>query len=217
MSRYPDRDFVWKGPIHCTSDIGINGDKNLAHAKYPFGNNHGGLVEINGQWYIFDHRMTNGSIFARQGVAEPVEIYENGTIRMVEATSQGLYGKAAGAWVTQDGPDYEPADPKNPGKDPWPAPQSFVHVQKKTVLIGYKYFDLEKNSEITLRSRGKGSGEIEILTDPEGPVLASVPIRPSADWADGSVALTLPSVGKTALFFRCMVKGGCDLLEFTLQ
>ena len=35
---------------------------------------HGGLVEINGQWYIFYHRQTGTDEFARQGMIEPVDI-----------------------------------------------------------------------------------------------------------------------------------------------
>lgn len=54
MSKYPDCDFVHKGRIHCTSDIGFDGRK-LTDCTYPIGNNHGGLVCVNGQWYIFDH------------------------------------------------------------------------------------------------------------------------------------------------------------------
>lgn len=91
MSRYPDRGFKHKGPIHSTSDIGLEGRK-LMQARFPIGNNHGGMVRVKGQWYIFDHRMTNRSMFSRQGVAEPIMIKEDGTIDMVEATSCGLNG-----------------------------------------------------------------------------------------------------------------------------
>ena len=73
MSRFPDRDFVHKGAIHCSSNIGYQG-RSLMQASYPIGNSHGGLVCIKGQWYIFDHRVTNGSPFSRQGVAEKIVI-----------------------------------------------------------------------------------------------------------------------------------------------
>jgi len=54
--------------------------------------NHCGLVEINGQWYIFYHRHTQAIQFSRQGCAEPVTISENGSIAQVEMTSCGLNG-----------------------------------------------------------------------------------------------------------------------------
>jgi hypothetical protein len=77
-------------------------------STYKDGNNHGGLTEINGQWYIFYHRHTGpaGVETARQAMLEPVEIaedadgnifigkitYENGVPvaqEPVEMTSQG--------------------------------------------------------------------------------------------------------------------------------
>ena len=40
---------------------------------YPGGNDHGSICQINGQWYIFYHRMTNGSIMSRRGCVERIE------------------------------------------------------------------------------------------------------------------------------------------------
>ena len=57
MSLFPDKGFSHKGPIHSSSDIGLNGRK-LMNAAYPMGNSHGGMVCVKGQWYIFDHRRT---------------------------------------------------------------------------------------------------------------------------------------------------------------
>lgn len=51
---------------------------------YPGGNNHGSLANINGQWYIFYHRMTNGTIMSRRACVEKVEIRPNGNILPVE-------------------------------------------------------------------------------------------------------------------------------------
>lgn len=59
-------------------------------ADYPGGNNHGSICQINGQWYIFYHRMTNGSIMSRRGCVERIEILEDGTIPTVEMTSLGF-------------------------------------------------------------------------------------------------------------------------------
>lgn len=79
---------------------------------YPEGNNHGGLVDIGGQWYVFYHRQTGGlggfgdNYSGRQAMLEPVDVamdkdgrvfigkitYENGepvACGPVEMTSQG--------------------------------------------------------------------------------------------------------------------------------
>lgn len=57
---------------------------------YPGGNNHGSVACINGQWYVFYHRMTNGTIMSRRGCVERIEILPDGTIPPVEMTSLGF-------------------------------------------------------------------------------------------------------------------------------
>ncbi len=57
---------------------------------YPGGNDHGSIANINGQWYIFYHRMTNGTIMSRRGCVEKIEILPDGTIPPVEMTSLGF-------------------------------------------------------------------------------------------------------------------------------
>ncbi|MBQ8995684.1 MAG: family 43 glycosylhydrolase [Oscillospiraceae bacterium] len=137
-AKSPTGPFSHQGPIHSTSEIGYHGTT-MRNAVYPIGNNHGSLVCVKGQWYIFDHRMTNGSMYSRQGVAEPVTIQEDGSIEMVEVTSCGLNGKplegigtypagiccilyrdwllrnpaAGNPMVTQSGEDYVPAEPSS--------------------------------------------------------------------------------------------------------
>lgn len=41
---------------------------------YPFGNTHGSLCEINGQWWLFYHRQTGTDEFSRQACVAPVEV-----------------------------------------------------------------------------------------------------------------------------------------------
>lgn len=73
-----------KGPFIYRGYIVDNG------ADYPGGNNHGSLINIKGQWYIFYHRMTNGTIMSRRACVEKVEIRPNGNILPVEMTSLGF-------------------------------------------------------------------------------------------------------------------------------
>ena len=55
----------------------------------PYANNHGSIVEINGEWYIFYHRHTNAHNYSRQGCLEKIRIEEDGSIKQVEVTSCG--------------------------------------------------------------------------------------------------------------------------------
>lgn len=59
-------------------------------ADYPGGNNHGSICNINGQWYIFYHRMTNNTLMSRRACVERIEILPDGTIPTVEMTSLGF-------------------------------------------------------------------------------------------------------------------------------
>lgn len=72
------------GPFHYRGYIVDNG------AEYPGGNNHGSIACLNGQWYIFYHRMTNGSIMSRRACVEKINILPDGTIPPVEMTSLGF-------------------------------------------------------------------------------------------------------------------------------
>ena len=72
------------GPFEYRGYIVDNGD------DYPGGNDHGSICQINGQWYIFYHRMTNGTIMSRRACVEKIEILPDGSIPTVEMTSLGF-------------------------------------------------------------------------------------------------------------------------------
>jgi beta-xylosidase len=55
-------------------------------------NNHGSLVEFNGQWYVFYHRATHGSYTMRKACLEPITFKADGSINEVEMTTQGAAG-----------------------------------------------------------------------------------------------------------------------------
>jgi len=53
-------------------------------------NNHGSIVEMNHQWYVFYHRSTHGCDKMRKACVEPITFLEDGSIPEVEMTSQGV-------------------------------------------------------------------------------------------------------------------------------
>lgn len=55
-------------------------------------NNHGSVANINGRWYVFYHRSTNGTKVFRKACVEPIQFDENGLIKEVEMTSNGASG-----------------------------------------------------------------------------------------------------------------------------
>ena len=62
----------------------------------PNGNTHGSIAEINGKWYVFFHRQTGTSEYARQAMVAPIEVnVEKGpggkvSISEAEYTSEGF-------------------------------------------------------------------------------------------------------------------------------
>lgn len=223
MSLFPDKGFIHKGPIHSSSDIGLNGRK-LMNAAYPMGNSHGGMVCVKGQWYIFDHRRT-GETTNRQPVAERIEIKEDGSISMVESTSCGLnegplrgigtypayiacclkssgifglHNPMGGPYITQDGSDYEPKEPTDGevnADTEANAPKARICGIKNGCVVGYKYFDLTETKHITITARG-GDGIMEILGSEDGQSVGE--IRISHHWNNMGTDLNTAKLSQKA-------------------
>ena len=138
---------------------------------FPGGNDHGSVCCVNGQWYIFYHRMTNGTIMSRRGCVERIEILPDGTIPQVEMTSLGFeeslnpydFTQAdtacvlkGGCYITETSVFERP----------------IVNVTDGCVM-GWKYFDFgedfaSKTMQIRLKLRGTGSrGRVHVRLDSE--------------------------------------------------
>lgn len=92
MSDRPDGDFQYGGVLVDLGDLYLDGNEDENHARNYLGNTHGGLLNIGDDWYIFYHRQTNRSSYARQACAEKLERTPDGGFRQAELTSCGLNG-----------------------------------------------------------------------------------------------------------------------------
>lgn len=138
---------------------------------YPGGNDHGSVVKIHDQWYIFYHKMTNGTIFSRRGCVEPITLDDEGNFSTVEMTSLGfskaLYPfeitQAEYACVLKNGPFITEKNVLE---------RVVTHILDGSV-IGYKYFDFgedlaSKTMEFAIKTDGRGcDSEIHIHLDSE--------------------------------------------------
>jgi arabinoxylan arabinofuranohydrolase len=156
-SKYPTGPFEYRGTI---VDNGID---------YPGGNDHGSICNINNQWYIFYHRMTNGTVMSRRGCVEKIEILPDGTIPEVEMTSLGFEDSLSPYKIT-------PAEIACVLKGSCFITEKNVTSRPITAItsgciIGYKYFDFGKDfSSKTMKFSAsvKGTGcksKIRILLD----------------------------------------------------
>ncbi|MBO6140728.1 MAG: family 43 glycosylhydrolase [Ruminococcus sp.] len=199
---------------------------------YPGGNDHGSLMQVNGQWYIFYHRMTNNTIMSRRACVEPVEILPDGTIPPVEMTSLG-FEKALDPYKPT------PAEIACVLKGGCFVTELDIFTRpivgiKKDAIIGYKYFDFGddfSSSEYTLALKVRGQGvysRVDVIIDDyeNGEVIGSVNVGLSDGVYKGKVkAIT----GRHAIYFRPThgvegwtepyfdIKPLFELLEFTFM
>ena len=69
-SEKPTGKFTYRGVLVSNCDMHIDTYKPADMPSAYGGNNHGSILEISGEWYIFYHRQTNGTWYSRQGCAE---------------------------------------------------------------------------------------------------------------------------------------------------
>ena len=236
-SKFPTKDFRYGGVIISNCDEHTDNYKPANMRTYYPGNNHGGMVEVLGQWYIFYHRHTNGTCFSRQSCAEKISILEDGAIPQVELTSCGLndgplIGKgeypahiACNLFSKTEAcndPLHSPgwiggrfARIMQDGKDGEEEPGYIANMQDSTIA-GFKYFDCKDVKRISIKTRGFGSGHVEVKTTWDGKALACIPVHSTNVWAENSASINLPD-GVHALYFEFKGEDGITLGSFSFE
>ena len=223
VSDRPDGGFVYGGTLVSNGDVGLDG---RTEPVYPMGNNHGGLVQVGEDFYIFYHRQTNGTEFSRQGCAEKVELRPDGSIPQAEITSCGLNGgplAAAGSYPAAI--CCHLTDPTVTGKIDYADPVMKTQVRvterqnqvyltgiKDQTVVGYKYFAFAGADLLALELRGTFSGTVAVSHDEKGNrIIGEIELGLSAPgW--GMVMLPIaPRKGKRALYLRFAGEGELDL------
>ena len=233
ISDRPDGPFQYGGTVVSNRDIGLQAKQTPVA---PMGNNHGGLVQIQDQWYVFYHRQTQGRSFARQGCAEKITIREDGSIPQVEITSCGLNAGPLGAEGTYNAAyacnlistrkNRPCVEEETVAKES----VSFVQGLGNEDTIGFKYFKFEGKTSLRvtwrvslagiegLRAMNPASihvsGKLEIRTRLDGPVLAELQIKGSAgDWESKEGSFV--AQGTYPLYLTWRGKGRIDLKEIS--
>lgn len=222
-SAYPDRDFVFGGTIVSNGDIGL--DKRSEKDRLNMtGTTHGSIEQINGEWYVFYHRLTHKSDYSRQACAEKIAIDKDGRIAQVEITSCGLNGgplKAEGRYpaviacnITNghmphgSNKIYTESFPNvtNRGED------RFIGEIKEGTLIGYKYFLFDANTSVGVRARSTENGRFVVRDAMDGAVVAVISVTAATEWTDYYGELN-SSNGEHALYFIYEGAGEAELKE----
>ena len=218
----PDGGFVYGGTIVSNGDIGLDGRDTPV---WPLGNNHGGLVQVGGEVYIFYHRQTNGTEASRQGCAEKVRIEADGSIAQVPMTSCGLNGQALAASGSYPaGIACHLTDPTVVNRIDYFDPimkgqirvteeqnQSFITGIKDNSTVGYKYFQFAGADMLALELRGHFAGTISISHDEQGTAsIGEYEVGLNADqWAMHIVPIS-PKKGEHPIYLHFKGKGTVD-------
>ena len=228
-SKNPRKDFVYGGVLVSNCDMHIDTYKPADMPMAYGANNHGSMVQIQDDWYIFYHRQTNGTWYSRQGCAEKLEILADGSIPQVEITSCGLNGgPLAGkgeypAYLAcnlfYDKPSAYIGDAHAPkvmqdGKD-GDEELGYVANITNSATAGFKYFDCQGVKEIKIWVRGYGSGTFEIKTAWDGEVLGTATVENANVWEEYSIPVNIPD-GKQAIYITYRGPGNVSLKSFEL-
>lgn len=235
VSDSPVEGFRYGGTIVANNDMGIDSYKPADKPMYYGANNHGSIIEIENQWYIFYHRHTNGTNFSRQGCIEKIYFDAQGHIPQVEMTSccgtplkgegyypgymacsltaeeESVYTDCTCGWMDSRFPkitqDGGDGD-ENPG---------YVCCLRAGSAAGFKYFDCRGVKAITIRTRGYARGPVAIKTSWDGEPLGRITLPDSSTiWMEYTVPIAIPD-GVQALYFAFEGTGTLSLGGFTLH
>lgn len=194
--------YTYAGALVSSADLGLDGN---TEPRMPYGNVHGSVVQLNGDWYIFYHRQTSGIECARQGCAEKLPIREDGWFGMAEITSCGLnggplrdegrYNAAYCCHLTGDHVYKGKMDVRtrrtetdtcireetNPVNEAWSV-HYISNIQPMTE-VGFKYFDFHAPSALRLRVRGNGKMSVKVTID-RNTVIGEAAAELAGDWQE---------------------------------
>lgn len=238
-STSPTRGFQYGGVIISNNDLGIDSYKPADMPTAYGGNNHGSIIEIAEEWYIFYHRHTNGTNYSRQACAERIIILEDQTIPQVEMTSCGLNGSPLpgkgtfqtyiacnllcrhpnpytgsmgvnGLWMNAEYPKIT-----QDGKD---GDEQFGYILNMTdsATAGFKYFVCSGIRKIKIKVRGYSNGVFEVRTKLNGEKLGVILIGYSSEWKEYTGYMSVPD-GVNALYFTYRGFGSAAFASFTLE
>lgn len=149
-------------------------------------NNHGSIVEFNGQWYVFYHRSTHASHAMRKACVEPIHFNEDGTIDEVEMTSQGVFGPlnafketdaAKACWMKGNARIQRMTDNRE---------REELGNIRSGDIAAWKYLNFEEKGTkcFHVRVKSEQAGSILVRIDgPDGKIISTLSIPANSEWA----------------------------------
>ncbi len=250
-SARPDGDFEFGGTLVSLGDVGLPGHPDEDHAVNYLGNTHGSILRLPAEeadggrgerYFVFYHRQTNRSSYARQACAEELVRAEDGRFLQAEVTSCGLNGgplvgrgaypagMACNLWSASGAGRVDGTLPRvRLARHPYltqegegEGARQFVANMRDGSVAGFKYFDLFGLWSVSVIARGSGRGRLLVAADTDfETAFASIDFTPTHDrWLSFSAGVRpscLPEGHRTPLYFCYRGTGSVDLLSFTLE
>ena len=239
MSDSPKGPFAYGGTLVDLGNLYLDGNTDEKNATNYLGNTHGGMLEIDGQWYIFYHRQTNRSSYARQACAEKLMRTSDGGFRQAEVTSCGLnqgplkgIGKyeariACNLWSKEGTGRYDCSNRKRvfanhpyftqSGGDREENGDQYIANMRDGAVAGFKYFNMEGADNISVEVRGKAKGIMQVsdhgdFTD----ICASIPVQLDRKLIKREKGRLKIRTGVRPLYFRYLGEGSLDFISFEI-
>lgn len=186
VSDHPTEGFRYGGILISNGDITDETSGRMVESKAVnyTGNNHGGMLRLGDEYYIFYHRHTNRSSYSRQACAERLVRDENGNFLQVEMTSCGLNKGplrgtgtyeariACNLWSAEGTGRYDCRNPKKKyarhpyftqdGKDGDTKAVQYIANMRNGATAGFKYFEMGDADRISVQVRGEARGVMKI-------------------------------------------------------
>ncbi len=245
VSDRPDGGFRYGGVLVSNADI-FAGEEHAQTMNY-WGNNHGSVAEINGEYYVFYHRHTNRSGWCRQACSEKIRMSGDGSFTQARLTSGGISGNAIpakGAYgcytachlrkknMTEYQPfqfqEYDEEDPYFTQEEETKFP--YIANFCDGTNADYRYFHFQGDEkEIQITCRGNGEGALLVydmggLQEPDAgqknqaePKIASKIAVRSSEMWETFCGELKPVCGNRALRVLFQGTGSLDLLQFQIR
>ena len=236
VSDNPATGFVYRGVLVSNTDIGISTYKPADRPMAYGANNHGSIEYINGKYYVFYHRHTNGNSYNRQGCAEEITRLADGSFAQAEITSCGLnegplkgagqypayiachlFCNTPGTYTGHMGRDIGREFPRitQDGRD-GDENAGYIANMEDGAAAGFRYFDCRKVNAVRVKIRGAcGPGCFEVLLRHDGEPVGRIPCRKSNEWHWEMGTAAIPD-GVQSLYFRYKGEGAVSLAAFEL-
>ncbi|MCR5121054.1 MAG: family 43 glycosylhydrolase [Ruminococcus sp.] len=230
VSDSPLEGFKYGGVLVSNTDLHIDSYKPADMPMCPGANNHGSIVQINDDWYIFYHRHTNNTWYSRQGCAEKLTLTADGRFPQAEMTSCGLNGGALEgrgeypAYLACNlfTPEHHlylgtPGSPKivQDGRD-GDEEVGYIAEIKDGTTAGFKYFDCKGVKRFGIYTRAYCDGKFELRLKWDGEVLAEFPVKNTNVWEPCFRDVAIPD-GVHAFYLTYKGNGSPQLKSFVLE